>query len=151
MAKFKFSLKLTADIDKLIELTTKYEDYSTYLPNNIKDVKIIEKNGSTVITEETLVLSSFIKKEFKQEAKHQQITEHILLTEILSGPAKGSIINIIFSKEEYGTNVEVTIELKLDLKSKILQPIIKKYYKIILTSILYKINTKAMSMTNKMK
>ena len=124
LEKFEFSLKLSEDIEKLFQLITSYENYSEYLPNQIKNVKIIEKNGPIVITEETLVLSTLIKKEFKQKAKHQHIRDHELSTEILSGPAKGSIMDVIFSKEEEGTMVNVKMELKLDLKSKILQPII---------------------------
>ena len=65
LKKFEFSLKLSEDIEKLFQLITSYENYSEYLPNQIKNVKIIEKNGPIVITEETLVLSTLIKKEFK--------------------------------------------------------------------------------------
>ena len=95
MAQFEFSLNLTADKKDLIELATKYQEYSQYLPNQLKDIEILEKNESTVITQETLVLSSVIKKEFKQKAKHEQVSENELITEILSGPAKDSIIKMI--------------------------------------------------------
>ena len=45
LEKFEFSLKLSEDIEKLFQLITSYENYSEYLPNQIKNVKIIEKNG----------------------------------------------------------------------------------------------------------
>ena len=49
-------------------------------------------------------------------------------------------INLILEKNETGTNVSVKINLKLSLKAIFLQPIIKKWYKRILTSSLYKMN-----------
>jgi ribosome-associated toxin RatA of RatAB toxin-antitoxin module len=149
VAQFKFSLNLIADKKDLIDLATNYESYSEYLPAQLKEIKILEKNESVVITQETLVLSSIFKKEFKQDARHEQISENELITEILSGPAKGSMVNIEFLDESPGTKINVSIDLKLDLKSKILLPIIKKYYKIILTAILYKMNTKAITAKEK--
>lgn len=146
MTQFEFTLNLTADKKDLIELATKYQEYPQYLPNQLKEVKILEKNKSTVITQETLVLSSVIKKEFEQKAKHEQVSENELITEILSGPAKGSIIKIEFLNKNPGTKVDVFIDLKLGLKHKILLPIIKKYYKIILTAILFKMNTKVVTL-----
>ena len=65
-----------------------------------------------------------------------------LITDIISGPAKGTIIQTVFLKTDTGTNVSFNIDLKLNLKTKILRPLIKKYYKMILTSVLYKMNNK---------
>ena len=139
-----FSLNLPSPKNKLIDLATKYDDYSKYLPDQIKSVDIIEKTSSYTITEETLHLSSVISKSFIQQTKHYTLQNDILKSEILSGPAKGSIIEITFSEIDVGTSVHANIDVKLGLKYKFLLPLIKKSYKTFLMGILYKMHAIAM-------
>jgi len=40
------------------------------------------------------------------------------------------------------------MDLKLELKAKVLQPLIKKYYKMILTSVLYRMNNEILGDMN---
>jgi len=68
----------------------------------------------------------------------------VLETEIVSGPAKGTIAKIIFEKADSGTKVTIEVNLKISLKYKILQPLIKKWYGMILRGILYKMNARAL-------
>ncbi len=139
-----FSLNLPSSKNKLINLATKYDDFPKYLPDQIKSVDIIEKTSSYTITEETLHLSSVISKSFIQQTKHYSLQNDILKSEILSGPAKGSIIEIIFSEIDVGTSVHANIDVKLGLKYKFLLPLIKKSYKTFLMGILYKMHAIAM-------
>ena len=139
-----FSLNLPSSKNKLIDLATKYDDYSKYLPDQIKSVDIIEKTSSYTITEETLHLSSVISKSFIQQTKHYTLQNDILKSEILSGPAKGSIIEITFSEIDVGTSVHANVDVKLGLKYKFLLPLIKKSYKTFLMGILYKMHAIAM-------
>ena len=139
-----FSLNLPSSKNKLIDLATKYDDFPKYLPDQIKSVDIIEKTSSYTITEETLHLSSVISKSFIQQTKHYSLQNDILKSEILSGPAKGSIIEIIFSEIDVGTSVHANIDVKLGLKYKFLLPLIKKSYKTFLMGILYKMHAIAM-------
>ena len=139
-----FSLNLPSSKNKLINLATKYDDFPKYLPDQIKSVDIIEKTSSYTITEETLHLSSVISKSFIQQTKHYSLQNDILKSEILSGPAKGSIIEIIFSEIDVGTSVHANIDVKLGLKYKFLLPLIKKSYKTFLMGILYKMHALAM-------
>jgi ribosome-associated toxin RatA of RatAB toxin-antitoxin module len=139
-----FSLNLPSSKNKLIDLATKYDDYPKYLPDQIKSVDIIEKTSSYTITEETLHLSSVISKSFIQQTKHYTLQNDILKSEILSGPAKGSIIEITFSEIDVGTSVHANIDVKLGLKYKFLLPLIKKSYKTFLMGILYKMHAIAM-------
>jgi hypothetical protein len=72
-----------------------------------------------------------------------------LTTEIISGPAKGTIIITMFEKNDSGSKVFFQLDLKLNLKAKILQPLIIKYYKMVLTSVLYKMNNDIIEMESK--
>ena len=141
MAILKFSLDLPTQPSQLMELSEDYENLPKYLPDQLKLVKIIEKNETETKTEEVIVFSTLVKKEIGQQTLHKKIGTNKLITEIISGPAKGTIINSTFEKNDSGSKVIFQIDLKLELKAKILQPLIKKYYKMVLTSILYKMNT----------
>ena len=137
-----FSINVPAPIDKLIKLSEDFENLPMFLPDQLKSVRILEQNNNETKTEETVVFSTLIKKKIIQQALHKKISDNKLNTEIISGPAKGTTIQTTFLKTDAGTNVSFNIDLKLNLKTKILKPLIKKYYKIILTAMLYKMNDK---------
>ena len=137
-----FSMNVPAPIDKLIGLLEDFENLPMFLPDQLKSVRILEQNDNETKTEETMVFSTIVKKEIVQEAVHKKKNDNELITDIISGPAKGTTIQTIFLKTDAGTNVSFNIDLKLNLKTKILRPLIKKYYKMGLTSILYKMNNK---------
>ena len=142
MPSLEFNMILPGNIKKFIELSKDYESFSEYLPQQLKKIIIIEKNDKGIVTEETLVFSSVIKKEINQQSFHYEKSKNALITEILTGPAKGSIIDTNFSIDKIGTKINVKISLKLSLKYKILQPMIVKWYKMILQGILLKMNAK---------
>ena len=140
MANLEFSLDLPAQPSQLMKLFEDYENLPKYLPDQLKSVKIIEKNETVTKTEETVVFRTLIKKVIIQQALHKKISDNKLNTEIISGPAKGTMIYIIFETNNSGSKVIIKINLKLVLKAKILLPLIKKFYKIAITSVLYKMN-----------
>jgi len=135
-------MNVPASVDKLIRFSEDFENLPMFLPDQLKSVRILEQNNEQTKTEETIVFSSIIKKEIVQEAVHKKKNNNELITNIISGPAKGTRIQTVFLKTDTGTNVSINIDLKLNLKTKILRPLIKKYYKMILTSVLYKMNNK---------
>ena len=137
-----FFMNIPAPIDKLIGLSEDFENLPMFLPDQLKSVRILEQNDNETKTEETMVFSTIVKKEIVQEAVHKKKNDNELITDIISGPAKGTTIQTIFLKTDAGTNVSFNIDLKLNLKTKILSPLIKKYYKMVLTSILYKMSNK---------
>ena len=140
MTNLEFSLDLPAQPSQLMKLSEDYENLPKYLPDQLKSVKIIEKNETVTKTEETVVFSTLIKKVIIQQALHKKISDNKLNTEIISGPAKGTMIYIMFETNNSGSKVIIKINLKLVLKAKILLPLIKKFYKIAITSVLYKMN-----------
>lgn len=144
MTKYNFSIQLAALPHQLVTLATDYENLSTYIPNQLKSVKIIEVNNNETITEEELFFTSFVTKKIEQRTIHKKISDNKLSSQIISGPAKGTIITILYEKINSSTQVSVEIDLNLSLKFKIIQPLIKKAYRTLLTSVLYRMNTKAL-------
>ena len=145
MSNLDFSIDLPASAENLMKLSLDYENISEYLPNQLQSIKIIEKDDKQTTTEEVLIFKTVFKNTIQQKTIHKKISDNSLQTEIISGPAKGTIIDIEFKGTDSGTKVIVEIDLKLNLKTRFLQPVIKKLYKKMLLGILYKMNTKALN------
>ena len=97
LALLEFVLHLSAPSEKLIELATDYAGLSRYLPNQLKSIRIIEKNNNETITQEELVFSTIIKNKIIQQSKHSKLSKTELKSEIILGPATGSTILVTFS------------------------------------------------------
>ena len=145
MTVLEFSLNLPASSSDLIKTATDYKNFLKFLPNQIRNIEILEKNDGKIITQETLLFRSVIKKQFIQKTMHQPIQNNELVSQIIDGPAKNTRIKIIFNQLENGTAVIGEIDLKLSLKYKFFLPIIKKIYKNMIIGMMYKINTEALS------
>ena len=140
MTNLQFSINSTIEPKKLMSFITDFEYYQKFFPSQIKEVKILERQNNEIITEETITFSTLIKSPFIQKSRHKIISDKELFTEILEGPAKGSIIKIICNKNDQGSQITFDADLKLSLKAKLLAPFIKKLYKRYLTAIIYKIS-----------
>ena len=148
MKNLQFLINSTVEPEKLMSLITDFESYQNFFPNQIKEVKILERQNNEIITEETIIFSTLIKRPFVQKSRHKIISDKELFTEILEGPAKGSIVKITCSKNDQGSQIEFDAELKLSLKAKFLSPLIKKLYKQYLTAIIFKITERAHKQQN---
>ena len=141
LSKLNFELNVDANKTILEKLFIDYEYYSNYLVQ-IQSVEIIKKNDDEVITKEILVFATYLKNKITQTSSHK-INDNVFFSEILDGPAKGTIVKVKFLAEDLKTKIIIDVELKLSLKAKIFYPIIKKAYKQFLTGIFYKMNTRA--------
>jgi len=144
MTSLKFELQLSAQKEKLMNLSVDYANYTNYLPNQIKSVIVLEKKYEDVITEETLSFGT-LKKTIIQKSLHRKIDSSRLYTEIISGPFKGSQVIATYEENSKGTLVKVDADLKLPLRYKLLSILVQRSYKMVLTSVLYKMNTAAIS------
>ena len=140
MTNLQFSINSTIEPKKLMSFITDFEYYQKFFPNQIKEVKILERQNNEIITEETIIFSTLIKSPFVQKSRHKIISDKELFTEILEGPAKGSVVKIICNKNDQGSQIKFDADLKLSFKAKLLAPFIKKLYKRYLTAIIYKIS-----------
>jgi len=145
MSKIEFIIELPSTKEQLMPVITDYESYSTYLPDQLKNVRILEKNGHEIVTQEEIFFSNILKKPFLQKSSHKLIDSKTHESRIISGPANGSTLIIFFDDIDNGTKITVNIDLKLSLKAKFLLPLIKKWYKRIFTNLLYHINNVAMT------
>ena len=143
----EFSMKVSTTSNKLRQIILDYENLPMFLPDQLKKIKILEQNETEIITEETFLFSSVFKKTIVQKSLHKILSDNHLHTDVIEGIAKGSKIDIFFSDTDLGTNVSINVNLKLGLKYKIFQPLIKKYYKNVLTGILYRLNNRAENIT----
>ena len=139
MTNLQFQTSSPIEPEKLMSYITNFECYQKFFPNQIKEVKILERQNNEIITEETIIFSTLIKSAFVQKSRHKLMSDKELFTEIIEGPAKGSMIKIVCTKDDQGSQIKFDVDLKLSLKAKFLKPFIKKLYKRYLTAIVYKI------------
>ena len=140
MTNLQFQTSSPIEPEKLMSYITNFEYYQKFFPNQIKEVKILDRQNNEITTEETIIFSTLIKSAFVQKSHHKLMSDKELFTEIIEGPAKGSIIKIICTKNDQGSQIKFDLDLKLSLKAKFLKPFIKKLYKRYLIAIVYKIS-----------
>ena len=142
MANLQFQTTSPIEPEKLMSYITDFENYQKFFPHQIKSVKILDQQNNETITEETIIFSTLIKSAFVQKSHHKLISDKELFTEIIEGPAKGSVIKIMCTKNDQGSQIKFDVDLKLSLKAKFLGIFIKKLYKRYLIAIIYKINAR---------
>ena len=142
MTNLQFQTDSPIEPEKLMSYITNFEYYQKFFPNQIKEVKILDRQNNEITTEETIIFSTLIKYAFVQKSHHKLMSDKELFTEIIEGPAKGSIIKIICTKNDQGSQIKFDLDLKLSFKAKFLKPFIKKLYKRYLIAIIYKINNR---------
>ena len=97
MGKLNFEIELDAEKATLEEIFVDYEYYPNYL-KQIESIEIIENNENRIIMKQTLVFSTYLKNKIVQTSSHKINENGEFFSEILDGPAKGSIIIINFFK-----------------------------------------------------
>ena len=151
MKNLQFIMDSSLEPEKLMNYIIDFESYKNFFPDQIKEVKILNKENNEIITEETIIFSTLIKKPFVQKSLHKIISDKELSTEILEGPAKGSVIKITCTKNDKGSQVEFDAGLKLSLKAKFLSPLIKNFYKRYLTAVIFKITERDLKSQDELK
>ena len=144
MANLQFSIKSHLKPEKLMSFIIDFEYYKKFFPGQIKDIKILDRQNNAIITQENILFTSLLKSSFVQKSRHKLVSDKELLTEIIEGPAKGSVINVKCIENDQGSEVKFDADLKLSLKAKFLRPFIKKFFTRYLTAIIYKINSRDM-------
>ena len=145
MPDLNFEMTLPANSQKLFELITDYEGYQQIFPDQLKEISVVSRNGSVVVTKEVLTFNTYFKNtKLYQKTSHDACYPR-LSSNVIEGPFKGTIIQVTFDEMGDGSRVTINVDFKISLKYKILSPIIKTKYKIYFTSLLYKMNNIAMN------
>ena len=122
MANLQFQTNSPIESEKLMSYITDFESYQKFFPHQIKSIKILDRQDNEITTEETIIFSTLIKSAFTQKSHHKLISDKELFTEIIEGPAKGSMIKIVCTKDDQGSQIKFDVDLKLSLKAKFLGP-----------------------------
>ena len=118
---FEISRTVQTSPEKLFSKILDFEYYSNYFPQ-IKNITILERSSTKVVTRETFVFKSIFKKKIIQDTIHN-IGNNRLKSEIISGYAKNSTIDVLLIKINTETKVDVKANIQLGLKGKLLQPL----------------------------
>ena len=130
MSKIHFEKIFSDDfeIKSILVKMTDFESHTKFMPAQLTSVKILKNNDDGITTEETISFKTIIKKTIIQQTLHKKSTNS-LNSKILSGPAKNTEIRTRFEENEGKIKVLVDVNLKLSQPAKILEPLIKEYYK----------------------
>ena len=143
MSRIEMKCKLSAPLEKLMKMATDFEVIGKISPI-VSSLKILEKNEKQTITEEIIVIRNH---EITQQTAHRKLFDNKLGSEVLTGPFKGTTIQITFERINDYTEATINAEMKLSLKYKFFEPIIKKKYKNNIMAILYRINTRCLDLS----
>ena len=146
MSKLEFNTLSSLKSKVLLEYIMEFEYYSNYFPKQIKEVNIIKKEDNEIITEEKIIFRTLVKNIIEQKSLHKKISENELITQILEGAAKGTIVNIVCTDTSSGSEVKIIVDLKLSLKAVFLKPFIKQFYQKYLTALIFKITHRVESL-----
>ena len=144
MVGFNLEINLQADARELFNLATDFERTKDLFPAQLQNIEIISKNNNEIITEEELTFRTLLKDTIIKQKTVHKIQFPIVVSNIIEGPFKKSVITATFNKINSGTNLIFNVQFNIPLKYKILIPIIKSKYKSILLSLAYKINNMIM-------
>ena len=141
---FNLEINLQADARELFNLATDFERTKDLFPAQLQNIEIISKNNNEIITEEELTFRTLLKDTIIKQKTVHKIQFPIVVSNIIEGPFKKSVITATFNKINSGTNLIFNVQFNIPLKYKILIPIIKSKYKSILLSLAYKMNNMIM-------
>ena len=102
--KVKVEITIKAEKDKVFSTITDFENLPSKLPHIFKSVKVISREGNSIITEELVKMAG---REIAQKAKHviQPTEQHEVF--ILEGEAEGSHIVECYKETTKGTKIIV--------------------------------------------
>ncbi len=64
MTNLQFQTSSPIEPEKLMSYITNFEYYQKFFPNQIKEVKILDRQNNEITTEETIIFSTLIKYAF---------------------------------------------------------------------------------------
>ena len=140
----KFDIVLDCNSENFIKILTDYENLPNFLPRQLNSIKIIEESDNQKIIEAIIQFKTLIKKPITQTIQINK-NNYELTFKILDGHAKNTKASIITKPQNDSLFVEIDIDLKLSLAAKILTPIIKREYKLMLQGVLMKMAVEAKS------
>jgi len=144
VVEFNLEINLQADTKELFNLAADFERTKDLFPAQLQNLKVISKNNNEIVTEEELTFRTLLKNTIIKQKTVHNIQFPMIVSHIIEGPFKKSVVTATFNKINSGTNLIFNVQFNIPLKYKILIPIIKSKYKSILLSLAYKMNNMIM-------
>lgn len=141
-----FSTVVNCNATSFFQILTDYENLVKYLPRQLKNIKIINETENIAIIEVSIIFKTLIKKEITQQVEILKKSEKTIMMNVLDGHAKNTKVVLDIQSQDTNTQINVDIDLKLSLKSRILSPIIKREYKTLLQGVFMKMSFDAEKM-----
>jgi|TARA_B110000495_G_C22458022_1_gene285408 hypothetical protein len=146
-----FSTIINCNAVNFFKVLTDYEQLVKYLPRQLNDIKILSESENISTIEVSIIFKTLIKKEIKQKMQISKKFDNRIIVDVLDGHAKNTKVVIEIKSENSKTQINTDIDLKLSLKSKILLPVIKREYKVMLQGVFMKIGIDAEKMESEEK
>ena len=110
MVVVETSRVIAAPREKVFKLATDLENAPKYLPTHFKSVKILQREGNTVTTDEVIMAAG---RTIKQTSRHtiQEPDKHE--AEVLTGDAVGTKVSETYAEVPEGTKVSVVADVRL--------------------------------------
>ena len=111
MSKFNLVKKSSLHRDLIFKISTDVENFHKVMPEYFKSLKIIENTSNEKIVLESI---DFLGRKIEIKTKHVIIPPNLHEVFILNGPAKGTSFIEKYESNPTGTDISISVDLKLN-------------------------------------
>lgn len=111
MSKFNLVKKSSLHRDLIFKISTDVENFHNVMPEYFKSLKIIQNSSNEKIVLESI---DFLGRKIEIKTKHVIIQPNLHEVFILTGPAKGTSFIEKYESNPTGTDISISVDLKLN-------------------------------------
>lgn len=111
MSKFNLVKKSNLHRDLIFKISTDVENFHKVMPEYFKSLKIIQNSSNEKIVLESI---DFLGRKIEIKTKHVIIQPNLHEVFILTGPAKGTSFIEKYESNPTGTDISISVDLKLN-------------------------------------
>ena len=111
MSKFNLVKKSNLHRDLIFKISTDVENFHKVMPEYFKSLKIIQNSLNEKIVLESI---DFLGRKIEIKTKHVIIQPNLHEVFILTGPAKGTSFIEKYESNPTGTDISISVDLKLN-------------------------------------
>ena len=111
MSKFNLVQKSNLNRDLIFKISTDVENFHKVMPEYFKSLKIIQNSSNEKIVLESI---DFLGRKIEIKTKHVIIQPNLHEVFILTGPAKGTSFIEKYESNPTGTDISISVDLKLN-------------------------------------
>ena len=111
MSKFNLVKKSNLHRDLIFKISTDVENFHNVMPEYFKSLKIIQNSSNEKIVLESI---DFLGRKIEIKTKHVIIPPNLHEVFIINGPAKGTSFIEKYESNPTGTDISISVDLKLN-------------------------------------